>query len=27
MGVIYSMEIQEEVGVWDEEAQTIVMNE
>ena len=24
--VIYNMETQEEVGVWDEEAQTIVMN-
>jgi hypothetical protein len=27
MGVIYSMETQEEVGVWNEEKQTIVMNE
>jgi hypothetical protein len=26
-GVIYSMETQEEVGVWNEEIQTIVMNE
>ena len=26
-GVIYSMETQEEVGVWNEEMQTIVMNE
>ena len=27
MGVIYNMETQEEVGVWDEEMQTIVMKE
>ena len=26
-GVIYNMETQEEVGVWNEEMQTIVMNE
>jgi hypothetical protein len=26
-GVIYSMETQEEVGVWNEDMQTIVMNE
>jgi hypothetical protein len=26
-GVIYSMETQDEVGVWNEEMQTIVMNE